>query len=415
MSGGLVVLGVSGGIACYKAAEVLRGFQRAGCELSVVMTENATRFVAPLTFAALSGRPVAQGSLGRDEDAEMAHVEATRDARLFVVAPATANAIAKLAHGIADDWLGTHALACRAPLLVAPAMNQRMWSHPAVAENLEILRRRGAAVVSPAEGDLACGEIGPGRLAEPEDIVEAGLALIESRSDWAGRRVLVTSGPTHEDLDPVRFVGNRSSGKMGHALAAAAAARGAEVVLVTGPVSLPDPPGCAVHRVRSAEEMASAVGAELERAEVAFFAAAVADFRPRELEPGKIRRSGRDSLSLELVRTRDVLGECIARLPETLLVGFAAETGEELEVFGRRKLEAKGCDLLVANRVGGAAGAFDADDNEVLLIGPQELAVPVERASKRVVAHRLLDEVGRVLESGDWRAARRPPAPAGGS
>ena len=411
MSGELVVLGVSGGIACYKAAEVLRGFQRAGCEVAVVMTENATRFVAPLTFAALSGRPVAHGGLGRDDDAEMAHVDATREAALFVVAPATANTIAKLAHGIADDWLGTHALASTAPLLLAPAMNQRMWAHPSVAENLETLRRRGAAVVPPEEGELACGELGPGRLAEPERIVEAGLALLRARREWEGRRVLVTSGPTFEDVDPVRFVGNRSSGKMGHALAAEAAARGADTVLVTGPVGIPAPAGCRVLAVRSAEEMAEAVAAEIDSAAAAFFAAAVADFRPRRAESGKIRRSGRDELVLELERTRDVLGECIARRPEALLVGFAAETEADLEDFGRRKLEAKGCDLLVANRVGGADGAFGAEDNEVLVLGPGGRSLRVPRAAKRLVAGRILDEALAVLEGSDWKAARRRAEP----
>lgn len=394
---GRVILGVSGGIAVYKACEVLRGFQREGFDVSVVMTEAATAFVAPLTFAALSGHPVSHGRVGRETDANMAHVDVTRGADLFVVAPATANVLGKLAHGLADDWLTTHFLANEAPVLLAPAMNQRMWRHRAVVDNLERLRRRGAVVVQPEEGDLACGEVGAGRLAEPAEIVARGVELAR-RPDGAllGRSVLVTSGPTYEDWDEVRFVGNRSSGKMGRALAAEAARRGARVVLVTGPTSLPPPAGCEVVAVRTADEMAEAVAERLGEADLAIFAAAVADYRPEVRREGKLRRGESERLSLELVRTRDVLGESVAARPAALLVGFAAETADPL-ASGRRKLAEKGCDVLVANRVGGADCAFDADENEVWLLGPDGDEVHVPRAAKAAVAGRLLDEIGTRL------------------
>ena len=398
---GHVVLGVSGGIAAYKAAEVLRGFQKEGFEVRACMTENAARFVGPLTFATLSGHPVSVGRLTGQEDAGMAHVEVTRGAALFVVAPATANVLAKLAAGIADDWLTTHALANEAPLLLAPAMNTRMWHHPSVVDNLAVLTRRGAVVVPPGEGDLACKEVGAGRLAEPSEIVRLGLSLLRRGRDLSGRRVLVTSGPTHERIDNVRFVGNRSSGRMGHALAEAAAARGATVLLVTGPVSLADPAGCEVIRVTSAAEMADAVAARLPQADLAFFAAAVADFAPEPV-PGKIARDGRDGLDLRLSRTRDVLAESVASRGRALLVGFAAEVGDDWAERAEAKHSRKACDLTVANRVDGVASAFDAGENEVIVMGfGDDLRLP--RASKRVIADGILDRAVAAL------AARSSP------
>lgn len=391
-----VVLGACGGIAAYKAAEVLRGFQKAGLDVRVCMTESATRFVGPLTFAALSGHPVSWGRLTGEEDAGMAHVEVTRDAALFVVAPATANVLARLAMGLADDWLTTHALASEAPLLLAPAMNQRMWRHPAVRQNLTTLQARGAHVVPPGTGDLACGEVGAGRLAEPADIVAAGLALIGRGAALAGRTVLVTSGPTFEDIDPVRFVGNRSSGKMGHALARAAVRRGARVILVTGPVALDAPWGCEVVRVRSAAQMAEAVRSRLGESHVAIFAAAVADFRVPP-SAAKIRREGSDSLVLELERTPDVLAECVARRPDAVLVGFAAEVGDRWLSSAREKLARKGCDLLVANRVDGPGSTFDADDAEVVLLLHGGLETPLARAPKDRVAEEILDAATAAL------------------
>lgn len=392
-----VTLGISGGIAAYKATEVVRGFQRAGCDVSVVMTRAATRFVTPLTFAALTGRPVAHGVVGDESDAAMAHVAEGRDAELFVVAPATANVLAKLAGGIADDWLTTFALASRAPLLLAPAMNTRMWEHPAVAQNLRILESRGAAVVPPEAGSLACGEVGAGRLAEPERIVAAGLARIESAGAWSGRTVLVTSGPTHEDLDLVRYVGNRSSGRMGHAIAAAARDGGAAVRLVTGPTELPDPPGCEVVRVRSAEEMAGAVDELLPGCHAAFFAAAVADFRPARQEAGKIRRQGRSTMSLELVATPDILARAVEAETGALLVGFAAEV-DDVVAAGRAKLARKGCRLLAVNRVDGDVSPFGSEENEIVLLEEDSEPVVIGPAPKAHVARRLLSEVARRLE-----------------
>jgi phosphopantothenoylcysteine decarboxylase/phosphopantothenate--cysteine ligase len=393
-SGGRVVLAVSGGIAAYKAVEVMRGFQAAGLDVHACLTEAACRFVTPLTFAAISGHPVSAGRLGDDADAQMAHVDVTRDALLFVAAPATADLIGKLACGIADDWVTTHFVACEAPLRLAPAMNQRMWRHPAVQANVATLVARGAQLVVPEEGELACGEVGPGRLAPPERIVARGLEMVRvAGGSWKGRRVLVTSGPTHEDVDPVRFVGNRSSGKMGHAIAAEAARRGAEVTLVSGPVAVETPAGCRVVRVRSAEDMAEAVAKALPGTDVAFFAAAVADFRPDATAEQKLRREDRQSLELVLVRTRDVLAESVAAATGAFLVGFAAETESDLSGAARRKLAAKRCDLLVANAVGGARSAFDADDNEVVIAAPDGSIERVPRAPKREVARKLLDAV----------------------
>ena len=386
---GHVVLGISGGIAAYKAVEVLRGLQKAGLEVRCCMTEAATRFVGPLTFAAISGHPVSHGAFGSEGDADMAHVEVTRGAALFVVAPATANTIAKLALGIADDWLSTHALANEAPLLLAPAMNHRMMRHPAVRANLDALVARGAVVVPPGEGELACGEVGAGRLAEPRAIVEAGLALLRGRGSMEGLDVLVTSGPTHEDVDDVRFVGNRSSGRMGHALAREAARRGARVRLVTGPVALDPPAGCEVVRVRTADEMAAAVGERIATADVALFAAAVADFRPAR-QQGKLKREGTSKLTLELEPTRDVLAEAIAARSGAVIVGFAAEVGDGWLDAARAKASRKGADLTVANRVDGPGSAFDADASEAVVIG-RGAETPLPRASKDVQAARILE------------------------
>ena len=365
-------------------------------------------------LCALSGHPVSVGALGADEEeaAAMAHVEVTREAALFVVAPTTANTLAKLARGIADDWLTTHFVACQAPVVIAPAMNQRMWADDTVQENLRALRARGAVIVEPEEGELACGEHGPGRLAAPDQIVHAGLELLARRDRLRGRRVLVTSGPTQEDVDPVRYVGNRSSGKMGHALAEQAARQGAEVVLVSGPTSLVAPGGCRVVAVRTAQEMADAVRAELPACDVAIYAAAVADFRPAQREAEKIRREGRDELVLTLERCPDVLGESVASDPEALLVGFAAETTEDLEAAGRAKLVRKGCDLLVANRVGGEREVFGADDNEGLLLSHDAKPLVLSRDSKSALAVLILDEVRRRLEAGGLprRVASEPVA-----
>lgn len=406
MSGGRghVVLGVCGGIAAYKAPEILRGFQRAGWQVHACLTEAAARFVSPLTFSALSGNPVSHGRVS--SEADMAHVEMTRGAALFVVAPATANTLGRFAAGLADDWLGAHFLANEAPVLLAPAMNQRMWRHPAVQANLATLVARGAVVVPPGEGDLACGEVGPGRLADPDDIVARGLLVLSGSTELAGRTVLVTSGPTVEDVDAARVITNRSSGRMGHAVAREAARRGARVVLVTGPVHVPDPPGCEVVRVRSAEDMAQAVAAAIPGADISVFAAAVADFRPRPVA-GKLRRGQRERLVLELERTRDILAEAVAARAGGILVGFAAEVGSVVPA-ARRKLARKGCHLLVANRIDGPEPAFEDASNEVVLLWPDGKSRKVSRAPKEVIAAAILDAAQDLLRGRRRPRARRP-------
>lgn len=399
---GHVVLGVCGGIAAYKAVEILRGFQKAGFDVRCCMTESATHFVGPLTFAAISGHPVSHGRLGAESDASMAHVEVTRGAALFVVAPATANTIGKLAGGIGDDWLTTHALANEAPLMIAPAMNHRMLDQPAVRANIEALEARGAVIVPAGEGDLACGEVGAGRLADPDVIVAEGLRLMRGARSMEGLRVLVTSGPTFEDIDPVRYVGNRSSGKMGHAIAREAARRGAHVVLVSGPVALAPPAGCEVVPVRSAEQLAAEVRSRIAGVDLAFFAAAVADFRPKRVD-AKIRREAQEKLVVEMERTEDVLAEAVAGRPRALLVGFAAEVGESWRDGARDKARRKGCDLLVGNRVDGEGSAFEADDSEAVVFDLPGAETSLPRASKLVQAARILD---LALEARAARAAR---------
>jgi phosphopantothenoylcysteine decarboxylase/phosphopantothenate--cysteine ligase len=399
---GHVVLGVCGGIAAYKAVEVLRGFQKAGYDVRCCMTESATHFIGPLTLAAISGHPVSNGRLGAESDAAMAHVEVTRGAALFVVAPATANTIGKLAAGIGDDWLTTHALANEAPMLLAPAMNHRMLAQPSVRANIELLESRGVVIVPAEAGDLACGEVGAGRLADPVVIVAEGLRLIRGARSMEGMSVLVTSGPTFEDIDLVRYVGNRSSGKMGHAIAREAARRGARVVLVTGPVSLQPPGGCEVVRIRSAEQLAAAVRSRLPEADLAFFAAAVADFRPRRLDT-KLKREGQDKLVVEMERTEDVLAESVASRPRALLVGFAAEVGELWLDAARDKARRKGCDLLVGNRVDGEGSAFDGDDCEAVVLGRQDQETSLPRASKLVQAGRILDHSLEALAAREGR------------
>jgi phosphopantothenoylcysteine decarboxylase/phosphopantothenate--cysteine ligase len=388
-----VVLGVTGCIGAYKACELLRELQKRGLDVWVVMTEHATRFVSPMTFEALSGHPafVDQFALGTASD--IRHVSLADAAELLLVAPATANAIGKFAHGIADDALSTLFLATTAPVVVAPAMNVNMFEHAAVRANLAILAARGVRFVEPGEGYLACGWLGKGRLAELPAIVEAAVAALARRRDLSGARVLVTAGPTIEDIDPVRFVSNRSSGRMGYRVAEAARDRGARVVLVAGPTSLADPAGLEVVHVRSAEEMVRAVEARAADAEIVVMAAAVADYRPAAVAPRKLKK-GEAGTSLELVRTPDILRRLGEDKGGRFLVGFAAET-DALLANARQKLAAKNLDLIVANDVSRGDAGFGSESNAAVLIDAAGGSLEVPRVSKRELAERIWD---RVLE-----------------
>ncbi len=391
-----VVLGIGGGIAAYKSAELARALMEGGAAVQVAMTRAAQEFVKPLTFAALTGRKVITELFptgGGDETLASAieHVRTAQEADLLVVAPATADLLAKFAHGLADDFLSTLYLAFTGPVLLAPSMNTNMWLHPATQANLGVLRARGHLIVGPDEGPLACGMTGPGRLAEPERIAPAALSLLRPRRDLEGEVVLVTAGPTQEPLDPVRYLSNRSSGKMGYALAAAAAARGARVILVSGPVSLPEPADAEVVRVRTAAEMRDAVLARLQEATIIIKAAAVADYYLPNPPAGKRKKTGAP-LVLQLEPTPDILAAAGRRKGGRLLVGFAAET-EDPVAEARRKLEAKNCDLVVGNRVDREGLGFGAEENEVVLVPRAGDAIELPRASKREIAGRILDEL----------------------
>lgn len=393
LAGRRILLCVCGGIAAYKSVELVRRLREAGAEVQVAMTENAQRFIGAASLQAVSGVPV-RGSLW-DEAAEaaMGHIELARWADAVLVAPATADVLARLAHGMADDLVTTLCLATTAPLFVAPAMNNRMWLHPATLANLATLRARGVSVIGPESGSQACGEIGPGRLSEPPAIVEVLAASLSSGPDLAGCRILISAGPTYEDLDPVRFIGNRSSGKMGFAIAASAARRGAQVVLVAGPVSMPTPPGVRRINVRSAAEMHDAVLGSLP-ADVYIGAAAVADYTAREIQSQKIKKSdqpdGGETLTIELVRTRDVLAEVAAHAQRPrVVVGFAAET-HDVEHYARDKLVRKQLDMIAANQVGCAGSGFESDDNALTVIDAERVH-SLGSAPKTVLADALLD------------------------
>lgn len=386
-----IALGVSGGIAAYKACEVLRGLQRAGAEVHVILTRAACRFVTPLTFQALSGRPVFVDPFDPEGEQAIRHVLLARDLSALVVAPATANLLAKFAHGVADDFLTTFYTAVTAPVVLAPAMNTRMWLHPATQANLAALRSRAVRIVEPESGWLAEGEVGWGRLAEPARIVEATLAAARRSTELAGKKILVTAGPTREPLDPVRYLSNRSSGKMGYALAEAAARRGARVVLVSGPVGLAPPFGVEVVPVVTAGDMREAVLREARGAAAVFMAAAVSDYVPTR-ETGKIKRTGAPR-TIVLEEAPDILAE-LGRLEgeRPLLVGFAAETENLLEE-ARRKLVSKKLDFVVANDVSRPGIGFEADRNEVTILGRSGTLRQVPEGSKLEVAEAILDEV----------------------
>jgi len=391
-----IVLGVGGGIAAYKSAELARLLMQRGHAVQVVMTASAQEFVRPLTFAALTGRKTITGLFGSGNSeatlsSAIEHIGVAQENDLLVVAPATADLLAKFAHGLADDFLTTTYLAFTGPVLLAPAMNTNMWLHAATQSNLETLRRRGHRIVDPGDGELACGMVGAGRLAEPEQIAMAVDAEIGRRRDLDGETVLITAGPTQEPLDPVRYISNRSSGKMGYALAEAAASRGAKVILISGPVHLAPPRGCTVIAVHTAREMRDKVFENLEQASVIVKAAAVADFHLSKVPSQKMKKTAA-RLSLELDPTPDILAELGRKKGDRLLVGFAAET-ENLQQETRRKLQAKNCDMLVGNLVGGEDGAFESDENEVLLALRSGEFIPVPRASKREVADRIFDEI----------------------
>jgi phosphopantothenoylcysteine decarboxylase / phosphopantothenate---cysteine ligase len=390
-----VLLGVTGCIAAYKACEILRALQGLGLDVRVVMTEHATRFVGPVTFEALSRHPVYLDPFARDGGAEMPHVQWTTDADLLLVAPATANILGKFAHGIADDALSTLYLATQAPVVIAPAMNVAMWRHPAVVANLALLRARGVSVVEPGTGYLACGAVGEGRLGEVQQIVAAVAARLQGARDLAGVSVLVTAGPTREPIDPVRFISNRSSGRMGYALAAAARDRGARVTLVSGPTALSAPSGVERVDVVTAEEMARAVETRAPEAQVIVMAAAVCDERPAQVAAQKIKK-GRTPRPLELVENLDILRSLGAKKGERVLVGFAAET-EDMRAQARRKLTEKHLDLIVANDVSRPGAGFESESNAALLIGADGQEVELPLSSKRELAERIWDRVVGLL------------------
>ncbi len=393
-----VLLGVTGGIAAYKSAHLARLLTAADAEVTVVMTESATRFVGPDTFAALTGRPVHTSLWERP--GEVLHVRLAHETDLVIVAPATANLLAKLAHGLADDLLTSTLLEYAGPLVIAPAMHTGMWEHPATRGNLETLTARGARFVGPDAGALAHGDSGPGRLAEPEVIAQAALAELDrdEGDDLAGRVVVVTAGPTHEPIDPVRFIGNHSSGRMGIAVAAEAARRGADVRLVLGPGTVPPPAGMHVLRVGTAEQMRDTVLGLLADADAVVMTAAVADFRPKQVEGAKLKKEdGTPEIALE--PTPDILRELGERPDRPYLVGFAAETSD-VEELGRRKLSRKGADLIVANEVGRDGTGFGSATNHAAILTVSGDDVPIRDWTKDELARAIVERIAASLRAG---------------
>jgi phosphopantothenoylcysteine decarboxylase/phosphopantothenate--cysteine ligase len=404
----LIALGVTGGIGAYKAVEIARGLQQRGHEVVAVMTHAATRFVGPVTFEAITRRRVVTDQFESGANAEIEHIALASTIDLLLIAPATANIIGKMANGIADDFLSTLYIATRAPVLIAPAMNTNMFAHEAVRKNLDTLAARGVHFVDPGEGYLACGWIGKGRLAEPEAVVAAADAMLGPEGPLRGQRVLVTAGPTFEDFDPVRFIGNRSSGRMGYAVAAEAARRGAAVTLVTGPTSLEPPPVREVVRVRSAVEMHTAVMSRASEIDIAIMAAAVADYAPDRRAEQKVPKAG-ESMTLVLRQTPDILGDLghrrLASGKGPLLVGFAAET-ENVVVKATDKRARKHIDLIVANDVSRTDSGFDVETNAVTIVGAAG-AETLPLQSKVRVAAEILDRVEKLLSGSrsDQRAS----------
>ncbi|MFP4445699.1 MAG: bifunctional phosphopantothenoylcysteine decarboxylase/phosphopantothenate--cysteine ligase CoaBC [Desulfosudaceae bacterium] len=391
MNGKTIILAVSGGIAAYKSVELLRLLVKQGARVRVIMTENACSFVAPLTFAALSGSRVCHSLFDERSDASITHIEWARQADAVVVAPATANVIGKLAGGIADDALSTLMLAVTAPVLLCPSMNTHMYENRAVQRNLARLREDGYAIAAPGTGELACGTSGAGRMPEPEIIVDRLQHLLTPK-DLSGQTVLVTAGPTREPIDPVRYISNRSSGKMGYALARAAELRGARVTLVSGPVSLPPPVNVSLVPVQTAAEMTKAVLAHLAEADIVVKVAAVADYRVADIAEHKIKKAADQAPALQLTENPDILQEIGARKTRQLVVGFAAET-RDLEENARAKLAAKNTDLMIVNQVAGEQSAFDADDNQVRLFFRDGRDEQLPRLAKAELADRIWDRI----------------------
>jgi phosphopantothenoylcysteine decarboxylase / phosphopantothenate---cysteine ligase len=412
-----VALGVTGCIAAYKAVEVLRGLQKRGVQVEVLMTRHATEFVGPLTFQSISGLPVITQMFAPSSDPEIKHIQVAQTIDLLLVAPATANALAKFANGIADDFLSTVYISTTAAVLVAPAMNVEMWAHPATQENVSKLRARGVQFVDPGEGYLACRTVGAGRLAEPAEIVERAWQILncESRDevetsapgqgaraqnagmDLAGERVLITAGPTYEAIDPVRGITNRSSGRMGYALAEAAISRGAQVTLVSGPVALSAPRGARTIRVKSAAEMHSAVMDNFEGATLLIMSAAVSDYRPARLSSQKIKKSNGNGLVLELEQTEDILAAAGRAKASQIVVGFAAET-ENVIANARKKLQEKGADLIIANDVSAPDSGFDVETNRITLVSASDI-VEMPLLTKREAADRILEAALQVKQA----------------
>jgi phosphopantothenoylcysteine decarboxylase / phosphopantothenate---cysteine ligase len=394
----LIGLGVTGGIGAYKAVEIARELQKRGHDVAAIMTRTARKFVGEVTFEAITRRRVITDQFARGANADIEHIALATDISLLLIAPATANLIGKLAGGIADDFLTSLYLATRAPVLLAPAMNTNMLEHPAVRRNIETLTSRGVRFVDPGEGFLACGWIGKGRLAEPAEIVAAAERLLRPKGLLLGRRIVVSAGPTYEDIDPVRYIGNRSSGRMGYAIAAEASRRGAHVVLVSGPTKLDPPPGVEIERVRSAVEMARAMSGRVKGADAVIMAAAVADYMPDGGAADRKIAKSDQPLTLSLVRTPDILAELgRARGSESrpVLVGFAAETGDP-RPRARQKLAAKQVDLIVANDVSREGAGFDTDTNAAVLISADgEVEEPLQL--KTELAGRILDRVEQLL------------------
>ena len=396
----LIGLGVTGGIGAYKAVEVARGLQKRGHDVVAIMTRSARRFVGEVTFEAITRRPVISDQFARGANADIEHIALATDISLLLIAPATANTIGKLANGIADDFLTSLYLATRAPVLLAPAMNTNMLEHPAVQRNLQALASRGVQFVDPGEGFLACGWIGKGRLAEPDAIVEAAEQVLRapSRGSLLGRRIVVSAGPTYEDIDPVRYIGNRSSGRMGYAIAAEASRRGAHVVLVSGPTTLDAPAGVQVERVRSAAEMAGAMNQHATGVDAVVMAAAVADYTPQTGAAGEKIAKQDGPLAMTLVRTPDILadlGRARGNSPTPILVGFAAETGDP-RPRARQKLASKRIDLIVANDVSRDDAGFDTDTNAAYFISAEgETEMPLQL--KTELAGRILDRLEQML------------------
>ena len=393
LKGKTVLLGVTGGIACYKSANLASALVKQGANVQVLMTKNATEFIGPHTFESLTGNRVSVDTFDRNYQFQVEHIALADQADLVLVAPATANVLAKLAHGLADDMLTTTILACNCPKIAAPAMNTKMYENPVTQDNLDILRKYGWEIVEPASGRLACGAVGRGKMPEPEDLLETVLHALSHEKDMTGLKVLVTAGPTREALDPVRYLTNHSTGKMGYAIARAAAARGASVTLVSGPVNLKKPPYMEVVDIVSAQDMFDAVTSRAPDQDIIIKAAAVADYRPATVAEDKIKKSGNDSdLSLPLARTSDILawlGE--HRAPGQFLCGFSMETKDMVE-NSKKKLEKKHIDLIAANNLKQAGAGFGVDTNVLTLIaadGAKELPL----MSKEEAAHALLDEI----------------------